>query len=298
VAERSTSGFTFIEEADAIAASSGTARSPHASLLLAAWRGREEEAQRLVADCVEDATARGEARLLAIIDCADAVLYNGLGRYRRALVAGAKAIQHDDPTVLSWAAPELVEAAGRSGRPALAARALDRVRGRPRAGGGEWARGMEARSRALLSEGEVAEGHYREAIERLRHRRLAPHLARARLLYGEWLRRERRRVDAREQLRPALDTFVSIGAQAFAARAERELAATAATVRVYTVDNVDELTPQEETIARLARDGYSNPEIGIHLFISPRTVEYHLRKVFRKLDVRSRHELRGALAAG
>jgi DNA-binding CsgD family transcriptional regulator len=195
--------------------------------------------------------------------------------------------------VCGWALAELVEAGVRGGRPDEAATALERLSERTRASGTEWALGVEARCRALLSDDESL---YQESVQRLARSRAAVELARSRLLYGEWLRRENRRTDARELLRAAHDSFSHMGAEAFAERARRELLATGETARRITEDTRDVLTPQEDQVARLARDGHTNPEIGAQLFISPRTVEYHLRKVFRKLDVSSRKELRDALA--
>ena len=192
-----------------------------------------------------------------------------------------------------WALVELIEAGVRAGEPDEAAAALERLSERTRASGTEWALGIEARCRALLNDDESL---YRESIERLARSRAVVELARSRLLYGEWLRRENRRADARELLRAAHESFSHMGAGAFAERARRELLATGETVRRITADTRDALTPQEIQVARLARDGHTNPEIGAQLFISPRTVEYHLRKVFRKLDVSSRRELRDALA--
>ena len=177
----------------------------------------------------------------------------------------------------------------------VAAAALSRLEERTRAAGTDWALGVLARARALVSEGEEADALYREAIERLERTRIRVELARARLLYGEWLRREGRRVDAREQLRAAHETFSLAGAEAFAERARRELTATGETVRRLTVETRDALTPQEAQVARLAQQGRTNQEIGAELFISPRTVEYHLHKVFAKLGIGSRKELRGAL---
>ena len=191
--------------------------------------------------------------------------------------------------------PEFIEAAARSGRAEGADDALKRLAESTRASGTDWALGIEARSRALLSDGEAAESLYREAIERLGRTRIRFELARAHLLYGEWLRRERRRMDAREQLRRAHEMLSDMGAEAFAERARRELAATGETVRKRSVETRDQLTAQEAQIARLARDGLSNPEIGARLFISPRTVEYHLHKVFTKLRIGSRIQLDGAL---
>jgi DNA-binding CsgD family transcriptional regulator len=191
-----------------------------------------------------------------------------------------------------WALVELIEAGARSGRSDEAAAALDRLSERTQAAGTEWALGIEARCRGLLSEDETL---YQESVERLAHSRAEVALARSRLVYGEWLRRENRRVDAREQLRAAHEMFSQMGAAAFAERARRELSATGETVRKRTVETLDELTTQEAQVARLAVDGHTNPEIGAQLFISPRTVEYHLRKVFTKLGISSRKELRRAL---
>jgi DNA-binding CsgD family transcriptional regulator len=193
------------------------------------------------------------------------------------------------------AVAELIEAAVRCGERPLAERALERLAVTTRAGGTDWALGVEARSRALLSDGDAADSSYREAIERLGRTRLRVQLARAHLVYGEWLRRERRRVDAREQLRTALEMFTSMGTEAFAGRAERELLATGERVRKRSVDTRDDFTPQEAQIAQLARDGLSNREIGARLIISQHTVAYHLRKVFSKLGITSRNQLERAL---
>jgi ATP/maltotriose-dependent transcriptional regulator MalT len=195
----------------------------------------------------------------------------------------------------NWGLSELVEAAARSGRPELAADAFSRLEVMTNAAGTDWALGIEARSRALLNEGEAAERLYREAIDRLSRTRVRAELGRAHLLFGEWLRRERRRLDAREQLRTAHEMFVGMGVEAFAGRAERELSATGERARKRTVETREDLTAQEAQIARLARDGLSNPEIGARLFISARTVEYHLHKVFTKLRIGSRIELKDAL---
>jgi DNA-binding CsgD family transcriptional regulator len=197
--------------------------------------------------------------------------------------------------IAAWALSELIEAATRTGDVEHARDALARLGEQTEASDADWALGIHAHSRALLSEGEAAERWYREAIDRLGRTRLRPHLARAHLLYGEWLRREKRRVDARAQLRAAHDLFETIGMEAFAERARGELLATGERVRKRTAETRDELTPQERQIARLARDGLSNPEIGAQLFLSPRTVEWHLRKVFTKLGIHSRRELANAL---
>ena len=195
----------------------------------------------------------------------------------------------------NWGLAELIESAARSGATDLAADALERLSEMTQASGTDWALGVESRSRALLSEGDAAERLYREAIERLGRTRVRAELARARLLYGEWLRREGRRLDAREQLRAAHDLFTAMGAEAFGERARRELLATGETARKRTVETRDELTAQEAQIARLAALGRTNSEIGAQLFISPRTVEWHLRKVFTKLGISSRRELSAAL---
>ena len=234
---------------------------------------------------------RGEGYLLTFSEHARAVLYIGLGRYEAALGPAHSAGDRDELFASVWSLPELVEAATRCGQTDMADAAIDRLSERTGAAGTDWALGIEARSRALLGEGASAERLYREAIERLGRTRVTLELARAHLLYGEWLRRDRRRLDAREQLRHAQALFISMGTEAFAARASRELLATGETARKRTDETRDELTSQESQIARLARDGLSNAEIGAHLFISPRTVEYHLHKVFTKLGITSREHL-------
>jgi DNA-binding CsgD family transcriptional regulator len=228
---------------------------------------------------------------------AAAVLYNGLGRYDQALAAAELACEYDDVGVLGWSLAELVEAAVRSSQPARASDALQRLSETTRASGTDWAAGTEARSRALLSAGQTAENCYREAIERLGRTRMRPAVARAHLLYGEWLRCENRRRDARAELRTAHGLFTTMGIEAFAERARRELLATGDTVRKRTVETVSELTAQEAHIAQLAADGHTNVEIGAQLFLSTRTVEWHLSKVYTKLGVGSRRELRRALAS-
>ena len=226
-----------------------------------------------------------------------AVLNNGLGRYEAAIDGAKRGSDDGDWGYAGASLPELVEAAARSGKPEIAAAALSRLEARTRAAGTDWALGVLARSQALMSEGDRADALYREAIERLERTRIRIELARGQLLYGEWLRRESRRVDAREQLRAAHDTFSRSGAEAFAERARRELLATGETVRRLTNETRDALTHQEAQIARLAAGGNTNSEIGAQLFISPRTVEYHLHKVFTKLGVSSRRDLSGALAS-
>jgi DNA-binding CsgD family transcriptional regulator len=229
---------------------------------------------------------------LAIIRWASAVLYNGLGRYEEALAAAQHASAHPPELLFStWGLVELIEAGVRSGRPEPAEEALRRLSHKARASGTDWALGLEARSRALLSDGEAAETLYRQAIERLQRTRVRVDLARTHLLYGEWLRRERRRLDAREQLRAAHKSFTEFGMEAFAERARVELQATGEHARKRTVETRDDLTPQEAQISRLAAEGATNQDIAAQLFISPSTVDYHLRKVFRKLGVKSRHQL-------
>jgi DNA-binding CsgD family transcriptional regulator len=229
---------------------------------------------------------------------AKALLHNARGEYESALAAAQQVIEPPRKldTNVNWALPELVEAAARSGHAELARDAVQQLSEMTRAAGTDWALGLEARSRALLSEQDMAEHLYREAIERLGRTRVRGEHARAQLLYGEWLRREGRRRSARAELRTAHELFTEMGMDAFAERARRELLATGATVRLRRIETRDDLTPQERQIARLARDGLSNPEIGARLFLSPRTVEWHLHKVFTKLGIRSRHELVGALS--
>jgi DNA-binding CsgD family transcriptional regulator len=280
------------EEARAVSEATANPDAPYARLVLAGWRGRGEETVRLTAAGDRDATARGEGRSIGIGKYATAVLYNGLGRYEEALAAAQRA---GEDTYASWwrdwGLVELIEAAARSGKPDLAADGLRRLSEMTRASGTDWALGVEARSRALLSEGEAAERLYHDAIERLERTRVRVELARAYLVYGEWLRRERRRLDAREQLRTAHNLFTEFGMEAFAQRARIELEATGEHARKRTVDTRDDLTPQEAQISRLAADGATNQAIAAQLFISPSTVDYHLRKAFRKLDVKSRHQL-------
>jgi DNA-binding CsgD family transcriptional regulator len=240
---------------------------------------------------LESAVSRGEGRGIGATGYFRAVLYNGHGRYEEALGSARAACEHDDLGVFGFALVELVEAAARSGAREEAAAAQRRLEERTSAVATDWALGVQAWSGALLRDGAAAESAYREAIERLARSRIALHLARARLAYGEWLRRENRRVDAREQLRAAHDLFGGFGAAAFAQRARRELLATGETARRRVEETRGVLTSQEAQIARLAQEGLSNPEIGAQLFISPRTVQYHLRKVFQKLDITSRNQL-------
>ena len=268
---------------------------PYISLRLAAWRGQAAVALNLAEVMMRGALSRGEGCAITVTEYATAVLYNGLGQYQLALEAAEKAAAADEVVTSSWALYELVEAASRCGRQAVARDAADRLAERASPAGTEWAKGTVARSRALVETGGAADELHRQAIDWLGQSRMSAHLARARLTYGEWLRRENRRVDARQQLRLAHDMLAKMGAAGFAERARRELLATGEKVRKRRDDTRDELTPQEEHIARLARDGRTNQEIGAELFISARTVEWHLRKVFTKLGISSRRGLRTAL---
>jgi DNA-binding NarL/FixJ family response regulator len=285
-----------IVEADAVTEATGTRIAPYGGLLLAALRGSESEARALIDATIGDATAGGEGLAVQYAQWTTAVLYNGLGRYEDALAAAQQASEGTPELFIAvWALPELIEAAVRSGNADVAPAALERLVASADASATDWGLGIAARSRALLSEGEAAERAYAEAIDRLGRTRLRPELARAHLLYGEWLRRGQRRVDARAHLRTAHDMLVSMGADGFADRARHELLATGAKVRKRVDETRDELTPQEELIARLARDGRTNPQIGAELFISPRTVEWHLKKVFAKLGISSRMALHDAV---
>ena len=295
---------SLLDEIRAITTATGIPAHRYVEIWVAALRGREPELSALVVDFTTDAKARGEGFAVAFAEQARAVLYNGLGRYDEAFAAVREAVDVVPYSELSTpsAVAELVEAASRAGERRIAERALERLRLSTRPSASDWALAVEARSSALLSDGDAAESLYLEAIQRLRRTRVRVQLARTYLLYGEWLRRERRRSDARDQLRSALGMFAGMGAEAFAARAERELLATGERVRKRRIETRDELTAQELQIARLARDGLSNSEIGARLFISQHTVAYHLRKVFSKLDITSRNQLRrvlrGSMSAG
>jgi DNA-binding CsgD family transcriptional regulator len=285
-----------LEEAEAIADATGAAPIVFGRLELAAFRGDEAQVSALIEASEPAAIARREGVMLSFAEHGRAVLHNGLGHYQSALDPAQSASAQDELMLSVWSLPELVEAAARCGRTDLAAGALERLTERTRAAGTELALGIEARSRALLSDGESAERLYRESIQRLGGTHIRSALVRAHLLYGEWLRRENRRGDARKQLRTAYEGFTAMGMEAFAERGRRELLATGETVRKREVQTRYEFTAQEVQIARLAGDGLSNPEIGAQLFLSTRTVEWHLRKVFSKLGISSRRELRRALA--
>ena len=281
-----------IAESDAVAAATGTQLPPLAVLRLRSLQGREAEAAALIEATIQQATAGGQGIAVMAAQWAAAVLYNGLARYDEAASAARQVTENAiDPWESAFALPELVEAAMRAGDVELARDALERLAETTQPCGTDFALGIEARCRALLSDGEVAGHLYRQAIDRLGRTRLHPELARAHLLYGEWLRRQGRRADAREQLRTAHDMFTTIGMEAFSERTRRELLATGEKVRKRSPETRGELTPQEEQIARLARDGLSNPEIGAHLFVSARTVEWHLSTVFAKLGIASRRQL-------
>src|SRR4051794_24264432 len=289
---------SLLEEIRATTAVTGIPAHLYVEIWVAALRGRDAELPAVVEDFITDAQQRGEGFALAFVGQARAVLYNGLGRYEEALATVREAVDVAPYSELSTpsAVAELVEAAARVGEYGIAERALERLTLTTQPSGSDWALGVEARSRALNSDGDVAEGLYEEAIERLRRTRVRVQLARTHLIYGEWLRRERRRLDARSQLRTALEMFTSMGAEAFAGRAERELLATGERVRKRRVETREDLTAQEVQIARLAREGLSNVEIGARLFISRHTVAYHLRKVFTKLGITSRNQLDAVLA--
>jgi DNA-binding CsgD family transcriptional regulator len=280
-----------LEEARVIADATGNPALVNAPMILAAWRGHEAQASELI----EASSEAAAARRWTSNNYARSVLYNGLGRHDAARDAAWEAFQPDPIGYGTWLLPELAEAASRTADRALLESALEWLTERTGVIRSDWAMGIEARVRALLSEGEGADGLYRQSIAQLTGTRARLELARSHLLYGEWLRRERRRLDARTQLRTALEAFTGMGAEAFARRAERELLATGERARKRTVDTVDQLTPQETQIARLAAEGHTNREIAARLFISASTVEYHLRKAFRKLDVKSRTQLAGRL---
>jgi len=290
-----TSAAALLQEGERIDPGIRAATLPHVPLLLAAWRGDAPAAAELADVMAREAQGRGESAALTVAEYATAVLHNGLGDYGPAAEAAQRASAAGELVISPWALYELVEAAARSDQRERAAEAAGRLAEIAEASATDWARGAAARSRALLAEGAAAEDRYREAVERLSRTRMATHLARARLCYGEWLRRENRRADARDQLRPAYEAFASMGLHGFTERARRELVATGVRVRRRSDNTRAELTPQEAEIAQLARNGRTNPEIGAQLFIGARTVEWHLRKVFAKLDISSRRELDEAL---
>jgi DNA-binding CsgD family transcriptional regulator len=292
-----------LEEDHLIAEATGNPPVAYAAMMLAAWQGREQEACELVQATVQRATARGAGtgRLAGTAACMSAVLDNGLGRYEAARDAAREVFERDDLALGHLAVAELAEAAARTGELTLVQAALAWLSERIRVTPTEWVLGIEARVRALLSDGQAAERCYRESVERLGRTRVRADLARSHLLYGEWLRRQRRSGEAREQLRTACRMLEEMGMAAFAERARRELRATGETGRrrtaptARTAEASEALTAQETQVARLARDGLSNPEIGARLFISPRTAQYHLSKVFTKLGISSRGQLHRVL---
>jgi DNA-binding CsgD family transcriptional regulator len=288
-----TTAATLLEEANSITASI----DPHApvkyhSVLLAAWRGIPADATSSIEAAAADGMARGEGRLLGLTGYAAAVLYNGLGRYEEALASAREACQYEDFGFYSWCLYELIEAATRIGDKKSAAQAMAEFEKHAGASGTDWGLGALASAQAMLADNEAADSLFTEAIERLERTSVVVHRARASLVYGEWLRRVNRRVDARKHLSEAHEMFTRMGAQAFAERARRELVATGEKVRKQPVSSGGELTAQEAQIARLAGDGLTNQEIGAQLFISTHTVEWHLRKVFVKLGITSRRQLR------
>jgi DNA-binding CsgD family transcriptional regulator len=284
---------SLLSEIRAATEATGIPSHNHVALWVVALQGREDDLAKLVEATATAALARGEGFVLGITRQVTAAFNNGLGRFDVALAAVREAVDVEPSDELGSprTMPELIEAAVRCGEHGLAERALERLAESTRPSGTDWGLGLEARSRALLSDGDVAESLYQDAIERLGRTRNRLQLARTHLLYGEWLRRERRRRDAREQLRTALEMFTSMGTEAFVERAERELLATGECVRQRSVENRDELTGQEAQIAQFAREGLSNSEIGARLFISRHTVAYHLRKIFGKLGITSRNQL-------
>jgi DNA-binding CsgD family transcriptional regulator len=289
-----------VAESRLVSEATGTRIAPFAAMLLAALRGRDAEAAPLIEATIAEATAGGQGAAVTWARWVTAILRNGRGRYAEAAAAAEQASRDTPEAYVSmWALPELIEAAARTGDTQRAARALDELTETTRPGGTDWGLGIEARCRALVSAGRAADGLHREAIDLLGRTRLRPELARAHLLYGEWLRRENRRTDAREQLRTAHAMLDEIGMEGFAERARRELLATGETARKRTrqaaAEPSQELTPQEAQVARLARDGLSNAEIGARLFISAHTAQYHLSKVFAKLGITSRGQLHRAL---
>jgi DNA-binding CsgD family transcriptional regulator len=291
-----TTAASLVDEIATVTEATGSNPSPYAALSLAALRGRQADASALIEVTTRDVTRRGEGIGIAVAERAQAVLNNGLGRYREAMDAVRTIVEYRrDPGSMNWSSVEFIEAAVRNGMRDEAADTYRWLVETTTASGTDWALGVEVRARALLTDGVAAEPLYRESIRRFGRTRVRIELARARLLYGEWLRRQGRRADARQQLRTAHEMFEQMGLEAFAERTRRELVATGASARKRTVATRDELTAQEAQIARLARDGLSNPEIAARLYISARTVQYHLGKVFAKLGISARSELTQAL---
>jgi DNA-binding CsgD family transcriptional regulator len=299
------SASALIDEQHTVTEATGIGLAPYAAMRLTAMRGQLAETQALVERTIAEATPRGEGISIACAEWTKAVLHNGLGNYSAAMTAAEQALYHQEypdlryPGVANWAAAELIEAAARSGMREKATEATGWIAEATAASGADWALGVEARSHALLAEGDAADRLYQESIGYLGCSRVRSELARTHLLYGEWLRRERRRTEARMHLRTAHGMLDSMGMQGFAERARRELRAAGETARKRTASaSGEQLTAQEAQVARLAREGLSNPEIGARLFISARTVQYHLRKVFAKLDITTRHQLHQGLPGG
>jgi len=292
-----TTAVAMAAEAEAVGRVTANPAGPYGCMVLTAWRGQEAEAAQVTEAATRAMVTRGEGQWLTTAHWVTAVLSNGLGRYGEAMAAAEQGSSQypDEPGLAASSMAELIEAAARSGRPERAADAMRHLSEATTIAGSDWALGIRARSRALLSDGEPAEGLYREAIDRLGRTRVRVELARVHLIFGEWLRRQNRRVDARDQLRTAYEMLTAMGIDGFAERARRELQATGETVRRRTAGTASQLTGQEARVARLASEGQTNPEIGAQLFLSPRTVEYHLHKIFRKLGIGSRRELRRAL---
>jgi DNA-binding CsgD family transcriptional regulator len=283
---------SLVAEADAATRATGNTLTSYGHVALLAVQGAEQPAQEYIARMREEASLRGEGVALSLLDWGEAILYNGLRRYEDARTAAARPFASaQELAIPNWSLAELVEAAVRTGSLELAGGAMQRLTEMAQVSDTDWVHGLVARCEALLADDERAEALYKEAIERLARTRLTPDLARAHLLYGEWLRRSRRRLDAREQLRVAHSLFSDFGMEAFAARTQIELQATGERARKRSPDSVDQLTPQEAQISRLAAAGDTNREIAAQLFLSPNTVEYHLRKAFRKLGIRSRTQL-------
>jgi DNA-binding CsgD family transcriptional regulator len=283
---------TLLEEADSIAVATGYAQTRYHSLSLPAWQGVPGPALAALEAAAAIATARGEGRLLSAVSYLTAVLHNGLARYEEALAAARDGCDSGDLGFGWWSLFEMVEAAVHTGQREVAEHAARRLEQRLLPSGTDFGLGFVASARALVADDDHAERLHIEAITRLERTRFVVHLVRARLRYGEWLRRVHRSHDARQHLSSAYEAFTRMGAQAFAERARRELVATGEKVRRQQLSSGDALTPQEAQIARLAGEGLTNPEIGAQLFISTHTVEWHLRKVFVKLDITSRRQLR------
>jgi DNA-binding CsgD family transcriptional regulator len=282
-----------VAEAHAIERAMGGPSLVYGDAALVAWRGERKRSLSLLETGRRDATSRGEGRTLSVLEYSNAVLLNGLGRYDAALAAARRVCGCNEPGIRAFASIELIEAASRSGKPELAVEEFDRLSARAAASGTNWAAGVQLRSRALLcGDQDEADGLFRGAIERLERTAIRTQLARTHLVYGEWLRRACRRTDARTHLIAAYDMLTSMGAAAFSARAARELRTVGQRARARTPDTVDELTPQELQIAQLVATGVTNKEVASELFLSPRTIDAHLRSIFRKLDITSRHQLR------